>query len=207
MPVEQSSAPSPPTLTICGLAEIAGHGGRAVTHALSLLDPGTPEPDGFAAYGPHHRVTLSFHDAITPAEGTTLPTRDDVAAILAFGRDIAAPAGGDAQHLLVHCHMGISRSTAAMAMLLAQAEPALDEDAVLARIATERPQAWPNSRMIGFADELLGRQGRFTAALGRLYARRLAEAPEIAAFMHANGRSQEISLAEAGARDAAPGAG
>lgn len=202
-----SPVPTPPALTICGLGEIAAHGGRAVTHALSLLDPGTPDPDGFAGYAPHHRVTLAFHDAITPADGTVLPTRDDVEAILAFGRAIAAPERGGALHLLVHCHMGISRSTAAMAMLLAQAEPELTEDAVFARIAAERPQAWPNSRMIGFADALLGRDGRFTAALGRLYARRLAQSPEIATFMHANGRSQEIQMAEAGARDPGPRAG
>lgn len=202
MSAEPRPAPAVPVLTICGLGEIASHGGRAVTHALSLLDPGTPAPDGFAAYPAHHRVTLAFHDAIVPAPGLILPTRDDVAAILAFGRAVAPGADG-VTHVLVHCHMGISRSTAAMAMLLAQAEPDLTEDEVLARIGAVRPQAWPNSLMIAYADDALARQGRFTAALGRFYARRLIQSPEIADFMHANGRNHEIAMAAAGGRDLA----
>ena len=192
--------PSLSLLTICGLAEIESHGRRAVTHVLSLLDPGTPEPAGFAGYDQHHRLTLAFHDVLEPWGGMVPPTRDDVAAILRFGREIAPPGAGRNVHLLVHCHMGISRSTAAMAALLAQSEPGLAEDAVLDRIVATRPQAWPNSRMIGFADELLGRNGRFTAALTRLYARRLQQSPEIADFMNNNGRAAEIAMAEAGAR-------
>lgn len=205
MSAEPQPAPAAPVLTICGLGEIASHGERAVTHALSLLDPGTPTPDGFATYPAHRRVTLAFHDAIAPAPGLILPTRDDVAAILAFGRAVA-PGTDGVTHLLVHCHMGISRSTAAMAMLLAQAEPDLAEDAVMARIGAIRPQAWPNALMIDFADDALARQGRLTAALARFYARRLTQSPEIADFMHANGRSREIAMAEAGARDRGPAA-
>ena len=45
-----------------------------------------------------------------------LPQKPDVDAILAFGRD-----AGGVRHLLIHCHAGISRSTAAMLMILAQA--------------------------------------------------------------------------------------
>ena len=193
--------PSLSVLTVCGLDEIASHGQRAVTHVLSLLDPGTPEPGGFVGYDPHRRLTLTFHDAIEPGPGLVLPSRDDVAAILAFGREIAPPEEGRNIHLLVHCHMGISRSTAAMSMLLAQTEPTLGETAVFDRIVAGRPQAWPNSRMVAFADDLLGRSGRFTAALRRFYARRLAQSPEIAVFMNGNGRSQEIAMAEEGARE------
>jgi predicted protein tyrosine phosphatase len=194
--------PLPPLslLTICGLAELGAHGRRAVTHVLSILDPGEPEPAGFTGYEAHHRTTLLFHDVIADGGGMVLPSRDHVAAVLAFGRELAAPAQGDL-HLLVHCHMGISRSTAAMATLLLQADPAADEDVVFDRIAAARPQAWPNSRMIGFADELLGRAGRFRAALGRLYARQLLRSPEIATFMNANGRGAEVALAQVGARE------
>ena len=32
------------TLTVCGLQELDDHGDRDVTHVLSILDPGTPEP-------------------------------------------------------------------------------------------------------------------------------------------------------------------
>ena len=183
-------------LTICGLAELESHSTRRVTHVLSILDPGWPEPEAFRAYDPHHRTTLNFHDVIEPGPGLILPSPEHVEAVLEFGRSLGKEAGErDGAHLLVHCHMGISRSTAAMATLLAQHHPDEDEDRVFARLVEIRPQAWPNSRMIGFADELLGRGGRLTAALGRLYARHLALYPGTGDFMQANGRAHEIEMA------------
>jgi predicted protein tyrosine phosphatase len=92
--------------------------------------------------------------------------------------------------------MGISRSTAAMTTLLAQAHPDEDEDALFSHIAEIRPQAWPNSRMIGFADELLDRRGRLTAALARLYARQLARRPEAGRDMRGLGRAREVEMGE-----------
>ena len=106
------------TLTICGLDELDGHQGRRVTHVLSILDPEWPEPSAFQAFDPHFRTTLRFHDAIEPGPGILLPEKADVETILAFGRD-----AGDGPRLLVHCHAGISRSTAATLMILAQAHP------------------------------------------------------------------------------------
>ena len=164
------TSPTFSVLTICGLEELELHGARGVTHVLSILDPDWLEPSAFQAFAPHARVTLYFHDAIEPAPAIILPEVADVEAILGFGRDL----GGDLGHLLIHCHAGISRSTAAMAMILAQAFPRESEDAIIERLEAIRPQAWPNSRMIGFADTLLGRNGRLTAAVVKLYARRLA---------------------------------
>lgn len=180
---------------MCGLDELQSHSARDVTHVLSLLDPGWPEPEAFQNFDPHFRKTLYFHDAIEPSRGTVLPERADVETILGFGREV----GDDLRHLLVHCHMGISRSSAAMTMILAQAFPDEDEDAILARLALIRPQAWPNSRMIGFADASLGRNGRLTAAVSRQYARRLAAMPDIADAMIRLNRAREVELARAAA--------
>src|ERR1700677_2369983 len=177
-------------LTICGLEELDLHGARGVTHVLSILDPDWVEPPAFQAFAPHARVTLYFHDAIEPGPGIILPEVADVEAILGFGRDL----GDDLGHLLIHCHAGISRSTAAMAMILAQAFPQLSEGAIVERLFAIRPQAWPNSRMIGFADELLGRAGRFMAAVTGIYARRLAGRPELAETMRRLDRAREVEL-------------
>ena len=54
------------------------------------------------------------------------------------------------------CVVRIAVVNAAMLMILAQAHPHETEDAVVRRLLQIRPQAWPNSRMIGFADERLG---------------------------------------------------
>lgn len=180
-------------LTICGLDELAGHGSAKVTHVLSILDPDTPEPD-FAGYPALQRTTLRFDDIVEDAPGKVSPAADHVAAVLAFGRALEDGTAADG-HLLVHCHAGISRSTAAMAMLLAQSHPALAEDAVMDRLSAIRPQAWPNLRMIRFADEQLGREGRLVAAAGRLYSRRLAERPEFAEGLKRLGRGAELELA------------
>ncbi len=183
-------------LTICGIDELPGHRERAVSHVLSIIDPEEPDPAALQAYDPHHRTLLRFHDIVEPVPGLVMPAREHVEAVLAFGEDLIGSREGRSEgHLLVHCHMGISRSTAAMAMLLAQTHPDEGEDELFGRIAEIRPQAWPNSIMIGFADELLGRRGQLVDALRRHYARRLAREPAYAAHMRAIGRGREVDMA------------
>ena len=182
-------------LTICGLDELDGHSTGGVTHVLSILDPGWPDPQSFLAFGPHSRAVLRFHDAIEPEAKTVLPQEADVETILAFGRD----AGDDLRHLLIHCHAGISRSTAAMLMILAQADPGKTDEALVERLVAIRPQAWPNSRMIGFADALLGREGRLSAAVNGIYARRLKAQPSLAVVMRGLNRAREVELGLAAA--------
>jgi predicted protein tyrosine phosphatase len=114
--------PIPFDMTICGIEELGGHAALGATHVLSILDPEYPVPEAFGQYGEHARLERRFHDIIDPTPDMILPTAEDVAAILAFGRDLDAEA--PPATLLVHCHAGISRSTAAMALLLAQAMPA-----------------------------------------------------------------------------------
>ena len=186
-------------LTVCGLHELDGHCASEVTHVLSLLDPGTPEPTAFSTYDPHVRATLYFHDAIEPAPGLALPQMSDVETILAFARD-----AGDVRHLLIHCHLGVSRSTAAMLMVLAQAFPGEAEGALVDRLMAIRPQAWPNSRMIGFADERLGREGRLKAALGRIYALHLMRRPDLAETFRNLDRAYEVGLGRRGLRATDP---
>jgi predicted protein tyrosine phosphatase len=183
-------------LTICGIEELPGHEERDVTHVLSLLDPDWPEIDAFQRYGAHHRRIFHFHDIIEQVPGRIAPTPDDMAAILQFGAELQAAKEGRAEgHLLVHCHMGVSRSTAAMLTLLAQAYPDEGEDRLFARLREIRPQAWPNSLMVGYADEQLGRGGRLTAALRQHYGHRLRREPEVADWMTGLGRAREVEMA------------
>lgn len=184
------------TLTICGIDELPGNSAREVTHVLSVLDPDRGEIEAFGSYGEHHRVTLRFHDIIDPRPGQIMPAPEHVVEILRFGEGLRETATGRASgHLLVHCHMGISRSTAAMLTLMAQADPEEDEDALFARLRDVRPQAWPNSVMVGFADEQLGRSGRLTAALRRHYGLQLAAQPKYRIWMNDLGRNREVEMA------------
>jgi predicted protein tyrosine phosphatase len=191
--------PAPTSLlTICGLEELGHHSSRGVTHVLSILDPEWPEPDAFSAFDAHHRITLKFHDVIEPGPGLVLPKPEHVDAILAFGhamRDEALVRKDP--HLLVHCHMGVSRSTAAMAILMAQSDQAENEEWIFSRLLELRPQAWPNSLMVALADEQLDRQGRLTYALAGLYAEQLKRRPDTEAFMRTHGRMREVEMARA----------
>ncbi|MFT4057449.1 MAG: hypothetical protein QM681_23305 [Novosphingobium sp.] len=179
---------------VCGIDELPDQRVRSVTHVLSILDPDREEPEAFGDYGDHRRLTLRFHDIIAPTAGMILPERKDVIRLLEFGETIdLVPEKQD--HLLVHCHMGVSRSTAAMATLLLQDHPESDEETIFARILQVRPQMWPNSRMIGFADEILGRGGRFTEALRKLYGHQCRVRPDIPQMIRMYGRGAEVDSA------------
>jgi len=184
------------TLTICGIDELPDNSAREVTHVLSVLDPDRADIEAFGSYGDHHRVTLRFHDIIDPRPGQIMPAPEHVAEILRFGEDLRETATGRASgHLLVHCHMGISRSTAAMLALMAQADPEEPEDGLFARLREIRPQAWPNSVMVGFADAQLGRGGRLVEALSRHYQIQLDREPKYRVWMTNLGREREVGMA------------
>jgi predicted protein tyrosine phosphatase len=187
---DPSPVPLARRLTVCGIAELEGFHGAGVSHVLSLLDPATPDPPALAGLGFKHHRMLYFHDVTASFAGYAAPQIEHVEGVLAFGRELA-----DAQealdHLLVHCHMGISRSTAAMAILLAQTKAGSEEHAFDTLFAI-RPRGWPNSRMIAIADRLLQRRGALEAALRRHQRRIIEHHPDIAELVVSVGRGSEL---------------
>ncbi len=179
--------------TICGLTELPGHAAVGITHVLSILDPEWPVPDAFGAFGEHARLELRFHDIIEPQPGLTPPEPAHVAQILALGQALQAE---PAASLLVHCHAGISRSTAATLAILAQAQPGATAELLAQMLAEIRQQAWPNLRMVEFADAQLGSGGTLIAAAAMLYRRQIARRPELATAMRDGGRGREVTMAE-----------
>ncbi len=177
-------------ITVCGIDELPNFAGHKVTHVLSILDPGMAAPDAFSRYPAHARLDLRFNDMIAAREGVILPENSDVDLILAFGRDLMA--SKEPAHLIVHCHMGVSRSSASMLLLIAQARPDLSAEAVLAEVVRIRAQAWPNLRIVKFGDELLGRKGELVSAVRAQYRARLAKQPELADFFRGVGRDEEV---------------
>lgn len=178
-------------LTVCGIEELAGHCQVGVSHVLSILDPGYPEPPAFGSFGEHRRLELRFHDIIDEMDGMMLPRGEDVQQLLTFGRDLLAepPPGA---HLLVHCHAGISRSTASMMLILAQARPDIAAKDIVAQVVNIRPRAWPNLRILEIGDELLGRGGEIVAAAQDRYRAVVAERPDWRQLMIGAGRAREI---------------
>jgi predicted protein tyrosine phosphatase len=185
---------APFRISICGIEELTGHCETGASHVLSILDPGWPVPEAFGAFGEHERLELRFHDVIEEIAGMVPPQPENVARILAFGRDLVAEPPENA-HLLVHCHVGISRSTAAMALILAQALPHLPARDVLAEILRVRPKAWPNLRIIEMGDAMLGRGGELVSAAHEIYRLQLEIRPHLAELMTQGGRGREVAAA------------
>jgi predicted protein tyrosine phosphatase len=174
-------------IVICGLHEIDNALDQRVTHVLSILDPGTSEPAKFAELPDDQLLRLRFHDVIEEDQPLTeAPASPHIEAILKFG----AAAARAHHRILIHCHMGISRSTAAAVMLLASHHG--DADAAVARVVEIRPVAWPNLRMIELADAARAFDGRLVRAVRRHHAQALRRRPELREAFTRHGRGREI---------------
>jgi predicted protein tyrosine phosphatase len=189
------NATSPFKISVCGIEELSNHCKIGVSHVLSILDPKWPIPRVFDAFGPHARLELRFHDVIEPQKTEILaPQPEHVADLLSFGRQLSA-AQLDSAHLLVHCHAGVSRSTAAMAVILAQALPEVSANQIFDELLRIRPQAWPNLRILELGDAILSRRGELVAAAGGLYRTQLDCGQYLAEQMRSGGRGREVSAA------------
>jgi predicted protein tyrosine phosphatase len=173
---------APFDIDVCGLDELCGYCSMGVTHVLSILDPDWPAPEVFAAFGEHAHLELRVDDVIDEVPGKVVP------------RTLPAERSARAR-LLVHCHAGVSRSTASMVLILAQALPALPATAIVREVLRIRPQAWPNLRIIEMGDALLGRHGEIVAATHVAYAAQLEREPDRVEELLQYGRGREIAAA------------
>ena len=130
-----------------------------VGHVVSLLGPETPHRD-FIGISAGNHLKLTFHDIIEPAEGLTPPAASHVETLIDFlkGRHGEDP-------LLIHCWAGISRSTASAFTAMCLYNPHVDEWRLAQQLRSLSHVATPNRRIVAFADDILGRQGRMVDAI------------------------------------------
>ncbi|WP_306253456.1 tyrosine phosphatase family protein [Parvularcula sp. IMCC14364] len=129
---------------------------------VSLLGPDTPFPD-VEGYGPdiHHRVCLD--DDRKPIEGRLTPNEAHVSGAIDFLKD-----WNPDDAMLVHCWAGISRSSATAFIAAFLHNPDIDESLILDDIREASPTAFPNTRIVAIADDLMGRSGRMANAATRM---------------------------------------
>jgi predicted protein tyrosine phosphatase len=145
---------------VCSLAHlhdtVTGTGAR---HVVSLIgdEARVTRPASIAA---QNHLWLRLHDISTPLDGYIMPDEDHVADLLRFvrGWDRRSP-------LVVHCYMGISRSTASAFASVCALNPHRDEAAIARALRRASPTATPNARIVSLADGLLGRNGRMITAI------------------------------------------
>jgi predicted protein tyrosine phosphatase len=145
---------------VCSLARLRSTveltGARHVVTLLGVddqLDPPMGVPVG-------NHLFLRMHDISEPLDGHVAPDAAHVETLVDFvrGWDRTAP-------LVVHCWAGISRSTAAAFVSVCALRPDRDERDIAWMLRRASPTATPNSRIVSFADVLLGRNGRMVAAV------------------------------------------
>ncbi len=148
---------------VCSLARL--HETVAATgasHVVTLIsrDIGFERPRGIK---PNSHLWLEMHDISAPLDGYVLPQRRHVEELLDFvqGWDRAQP-------LVVHCHAGISRSSAAAFVAACALRPQRDERSIATAIRKASPTALPNNRIVSLADQLLGRNGRMISAVAAM---------------------------------------
>ena len=149
-----------PNLVVCPLSRLsataAACGAREMVTLLSNQNT-LNRPDGIL---PDRHLFLDMNDISIRVEGLQEPQAYHISRLIDFaGRwDRSAP-------LLIHCWMGISRSTAAAYIIAAALNPHNDEVILAQELRQRSPSATPNARMIMLADRVLSREGRMAGAI------------------------------------------
>lgn len=175
-PTDREATAAAYRLVICGVDELARFRQCGFSHIVSIMDPGSAVPEIFGSFDAHERLDLRFHDIIDQQADLVIPNKDHIGQLLRFADAMIAPKSPVT--LLVHCHAGVSRSSAAAVLLLAGTQPNAPEWA-LAQLLTVAPNAWPNLRMIELGDALTDGRGRLISAVRAHYASMLERYPAI----------------------------
>ena len=145
------------TIYVSSLADMPGLVQQfGVRDLVSIIQPNAqpPTPTGVDP-ARHHRCLV--HDIVEAKPGEVLPDAGHIAELIGFLRtwDGEAP-------LLIHCHAGVSRSTAVA--LIAHVLQTGDPRKSAATLRGASPYAWPNRRIVALADSILGLDGELIAA-------------------------------------------
>jgi predicted protein tyrosine phosphatase len=112
---------------------------------------------------PDRHLFIGMSDIVEPLDGHVLPAEEHVRKLTAF-----AHAWNRNEPLVIHCHAGVSRSTAAAFIIACALAPSRREADIADAIRHASHTATPNRRMVAIADAMLNRNGRMVAAIERI---------------------------------------
>jgi predicted protein tyrosine phosphatase len=163
---------SPETLYVCPLDAVDAVVARTRPgHMISLVNDEVMRELTTPGCVPRERhLRLTMNDITEPRDGHVAPSPEHVAAMVDFimSWDRSAP-------VLVNCLAGVSRSTAAAFTIVCALNPQTDERRIARLLRESSPTAQPNPRLVNFADEVLGREGRMIEAAGAIAATAVLE--------------------------------
>jgi predicted protein tyrosine phosphatase len=152
-----------PRLHVCSLARIAETvretGARSLVTLINV-DTLVSRPTEIDA---DRHLLIGMSDITEPLDGHILPAEKHVAQLIAFAR-----AWDRNEPLVIHCHAGVSRSTAAAFIIACALAPSRRECDIADAIRRASHTATPNRRMVAIADAMLERGGRMVAAIERI---------------------------------------
>lgn len=127
---------------------------------VSLLDVGVDAEECFGQIDPLRHLVLLFDD--TSGDSPYGPKMEHIDIISTF---VGLRVKHDSK-VLIHCHMGVSRSPAVAIGLrmMFQRESA---DYAILRVFSQRPEMWPNPRIIKLLDKKMEKHGALKMALSR----------------------------------------
>lgn len=137
---------------------------KQYTGSISIGDIGEPSPS-FSFHKNCKLLRLEFDDVCWSShitEKDRLPNQNDIQKIIDFAKTFK---GND--EILIHCHHGISRSSAAGFILNCVWMGPYQEEEALSLTLDSCHSHWvfPNDIMVGHADDLLDRKGRMINCL------------------------------------------
>ena len=146
-------------IIICGLADIQNcvdkySPDKMLTIINKNFSPETPQ-----GMDKSRHIKMLIDDISEPRDGFILPEKHHAQELLDFTNDwdISKP-------LLVHCHMGISRSTATSLGVAAKYDPE-NIETIIEKLKEIAPHASPNKIMTQYYDEILGLNSRLFSSL------------------------------------------
>ncbi len=149
----------------------AKQAGKPIAWVISIRDPEMKAPKGLTDGGATNYLELQFHDVESEGSGNycgvnryRAPSEWDAKHIVEFAQKIATE-GKDGDQVLVHCYAGISRSTAALFLVLATLTGEGNEEKNLAEVRKVRVVADPNTLLVSWGDYVLRRGGKLNYAL------------------------------------------
>lgn len=143
-------------LKVTGIGE-AKYSEHLYTKIIGLIDPSTKPVDTETEYHIER-----FHDVPMDYDGYTAPTIDNIRNVLDFSKKFT-----NDDKVLVHCHAGISRSTAVSVLICIQHGMSIEKAFDL--VYSIRDCMSPNILIIKYGDELLGCNGDLMDYLSRWY--------------------------------------
>lgn len=148
--------------SVKGINELADMSFETIDYIISIVDDKDTSrlmSDHFYRTGPHlmHKHAVFTFDDIVDRTHPEAPTRASVSALYRLFETCSKELD-----IIIHCHGGISRSTAVAIMYLLVTHKLSIEDSYQ-ELFKVRPQMWPNALIIEYIDDHLKLKGKLVA--------------------------------------------